>query len=115
MFIALYAVLIYLLCVLILPEQIGDYDGYRGYFYLRGQWFFALLALMFVVDLMDTLLKGREHYSRHAAPYKVRAGIYVVLSLIGIKLKRPWFHAFFAMFAIAYEAVFILLMYRTLS
>lgn len=41
LFIALYAVLIYLLCVLILPEQIGEYQGFRDYFYSRGQWFFC--------------------------------------------------------------------------
>lgn len=114
-FIALYAVLIYLLCVMILPEQIGDYEGYRGYFYLRGQWFFALLALMFVVDQVDTLMKGRDYYLRHAVPFSVRAVIFIALSLIAIKVKRPWFHACFVVFAIVYEAAFILLMYRTLS
>jgi hypothetical protein len=45
LFVALYAVLLYLLCVLILPEQIGEYhDGFREYFYARGQWFFAALG-----------------------------------------------------------------------
>jgi len=102
--------------VLILPEQIGEYhDDFREYFYSRGQWFFAVLALMIVVDLLDTLLKGRGYYSRHAMPYNVRAGIYFVLSLLAIKVKRPWFHAFFAIFVLVYEVGFILLMYRTLS
>lgn len=115
LFIALYAVLVYLLCVLILPEQIGEYhDGYRDYFYSRGQWFFAVLALMFAVDLVDTLLKGHDYYSRHAVSYDVRAGLYIALSLVAIKLKRPWFHAFFVIFALVYEVGFILMLYRTL-
>jgi len=114
MFIALYAVLIYLLCVLILPEQIGEYNGYRDYFYSRGQWFFSVLAVMIVVDLADTLLKGRDYYNRHPVSFDIRTGIYLALSLAAIKVKRPWFHAFFAIFAIVYEVGFILLMYRTL-
>jgi hypothetical protein len=115
LFIALYAVLIYLLCVLILPDQIGDYDGYRGYYYSRGHWFFALLTLMFIVDPLDTLMKGKDYYSRHAMAYNVRSAAYLLLSLIAIKYKRPWFHAFFVIFATVYEIGFILLMYRTLA
>jgi len=115
LFIALYAVLIYLLCVLIFPDQIGEYDGYRGYFYSRGQWFFAVLALTIVVDLGDTLLKGSAYYHRHEMTYNIRAALYLVLSLLAIKIKRPWFHVFFAVFAVAYEVGYILLMYRTLS
>jgi hypothetical protein len=36
-FIALYAVVLHLLCVLVLPDEVGDYDGYRGYSYSRGK------------------------------------------------------------------------------
>jgi hypothetical protein len=70
---------------------------------------------MFVVDVMDTLLKGREYYSRHALAYDVRAAIYFALCLLAIKIRRPWFHAFFAVFAVVYETAYILLMYRSLS
>jgi hypothetical protein len=115
LFIALYAVLIYLLCVLILPREISEYDGYRDYFYSRGQWFFAVLALTIFVDLGDTMLKGRDYYSRHAVSYDIRATLYFILSLIAIKFKRPWFHAFFAVFALIYEVGFILMLYRTLG
>jgi hypothetical protein len=43
-FVALYAVLLYLLCTLFFPEQIGEYDGFKGYYYSRRQWIFALMA-----------------------------------------------------------------------
>lgn len=42
------------------------------------------------------------------------AGVYFVLSLIAIGFKRPRFHAFFAVLALAYEVGYILIMYRTL-
>jgi hypothetical protein len=47
-FVALYAVLLYLLCTLFFPEQIGEYDGFKGYYYSRRQWIFALMAALFV-------------------------------------------------------------------
>jgi hypothetical protein len=115
LFVALYAVIIYLLCVLILPEQISDYNGFRDYYYARGRWFFALLAVMFVIDLADTLLKGKQYYYRHAIPFDLRTGLYLGLCLIAIPVKKPWFHAFFAVFALVSEVTFILLMYRTLG
>ena len=38
-FIAIYAVILYLLCAMILPSDIDEYEGYRVYYYSRGQWF----------------------------------------------------------------------------
>jgi hypothetical protein len=115
LFVALYAIILYLLCVLILPEELSDYNGFRDYFYSKCQWFFALMAIMVVIDVADTLLKGHQYYQRHALPYSIRAGIFVTLSLIATRVRRRWFHAAFAIFALVYEVVFILLMYRTLG
>src|SRR5271165_5648653 len=39
----------------------------------------------------------------------------VLLYLLAILIKRPWFHAAFAIFALLYEIAFILEMYRTIG
>lgn len=114
-FVALYAVLMYLLCTLMVPEQIGEYDGFKGYFYSRRQWIFALLAMLFVADVVDTLLKGRGYFNQLGLAYEIRNSAYVALSLLAIAIKRPWFHAAFAVFALVYEIGFILEMYRTIG
>jgi hypothetical protein len=49
-FIALYAVLLFLLCVLFFPEEMADYTGFKDYFYSRRQWIFALMTLLFLAD-----------------------------------------------------------------
>ncbi len=63
----------------------------------------------------DTIIKGHDYYYRHQLAYNSRAAAYVLLCLIAIKVRRPWFHAAFAVFALAYEIAFILEMYRTIG
>jgi hypothetical protein len=114
-FIALYAVLLYLLCSLFFPHEIGDYDGFRGYFYSRRRWIFGLMALLFVVDIADTLIKGPGYIHQLGLAYQIRTCAYVLLCLIAIKVKSSWFHAGFAVFALFYEIAFILKLYRTIG
>jgi hypothetical protein len=56
-FLAMYAVVLYLLCVLLFPEEMGDYEGFKAYFYSRRQWIFSLMTILFVADIADTLIK----------------------------------------------------------
>ena len=72
------------------------------------------MAVMFLVDLVDTLIKGSAYYGRLAMLYNVRALVYLVLCLIAAKRRQPAFHPFFAIFAIISAAVFITVNYRTL-
>lgn len=50
LFMALYALLLYLACALIFPEQLDEYAGYCGYFYSRRHWFFGTLPSIYVID-----------------------------------------------------------------
>jgi hypothetical protein len=58
LFVIFYAGLYFLLCTLLFPDSMEEYTGYRDYFISRRKWFFGILALVHVVDVMDTLLKG---------------------------------------------------------
>ena len=44
LFIALYAVLMYLLCTLMYPVTMTDYQGFVDYFYSRQGWIFGLFS-----------------------------------------------------------------------
>lgn len=57
-FIAMYAVVLFLLCVLFFPEQMADYDGFKTYFYSRRQWIFSLMTILFVADIVDTFIRA---------------------------------------------------------
>jgi hypothetical protein len=114
-FVAMYAVLLYLLCALLFPEEMSDYDGFESYFYSRRKWIFALLAALFAVDVLDTAIKGTAYLHTLGILYYVRTVAYIALSLVAIKTTNRKFHATFAVLGTAYELVFIFMLYRTLD
>jgi hypothetical protein len=114
-FIAMYAVLLFLLCVLLFPEEMGDYDGFKAYFYSRRQWIFSLMTILFVADIADTLIKGSSYLHELGPVYYVRTGLSIVLSAAAIKIKHQRFHAGFAIFATVFEVVLILRYYMTMG
>jgi hypothetical protein len=114
-FVAVYAILLYLLCSLFFPDQIGEYDGFKGYYYSRHQWIFGVMALLFVADIADGFIKGRDYFTRLGAAYAIRTATYLVLSLIAIRIRKPWFHAAFAIVAVIYEIAYILERYWTMG
>ena len=63
-FVIFYASLFYFLCALLFPDDMKDYAGFQDYFMSRRQWFFGILALINVVDILDTLLKGRAYFEQ---------------------------------------------------
>jgi hypothetical protein len=60
-FIAMYAVLLFLLCVLLFPEEMKDYDDFKSYFYSHHRWIFSLITVLFIADFADTLIKGSAY------------------------------------------------------
>ena len=98
-FIAIYAVMLFFLCVLFFPEEMADYEGFKDYFYSRRQWIFALMTLLFVADIADTFIKGSEYVRSLGVFFYVRTALYIVLSAVGIKVKSEKYHAAFAVFA----------------
>ncbi len=87
LFIALYAVLLFLLCVLLFPEEMTDYDSFRAYFYSRRRWIFGLMTILFVADFADTLIKGGA-YVRALGPLYYLRTIFYCLQLSGHQ-NRP--------------------------
>jgi len=61
MFLILYAVLLFLVCVILFPNDFADGRSYREYYYGRRRWFFGLWLGVLTVDTIDTMLKGGEY------------------------------------------------------
>lgn len=75
LFIIFYAVTLFLLCALLFPDSMLDYTSYEDFFYSRRAWFFGLLAASYLLDVVDTLLKGPEHFARFGVEYFPHAGV----------------------------------------
>jgi hypothetical protein len=114
-FLIAYTVLLYFLCALLFPDDVEEYGGYEEYFISRRKWFFGLLGLTFVFDLVDTLLKGSEHFERYGIEYLVRTPIAVALCAAAMAIANRTFHAALVAASLAYQASWILRLFRTLE
>jgi hypothetical protein len=57
-FLVLYGILLYLLCALLFPNGLEQYERFKDYFYSRRKWFFGVMATMFIIDFRH-LHEGR--------------------------------------------------------
>jgi hypothetical protein len=111
LFIVFYVILYYVLCVLIFPDDVSDYESFEEYFYSRKKWFFSVLSLVFAADFIDTFLKGKQYVQHLLWEYPVRNIVHIILCLIAIKISNKRFHAILVILFIIYELSFILRVY----
>jgi hypothetical protein len=71
-FVLVYAMLFAAIASLLFPDNMDDYTGFADYFQSRHKWFYGLLAGMFLIDLVDTAIKGREHFISLGVEYPIR-------------------------------------------
>jgi hypothetical protein len=112
-FVLAYASLYYFLACLLFPDDLSDYDGFRDFFLSRRKWFFGLLALTFLADVLDTAIKGEAYLARLGWEYPVRCAAYVVLCGVAMATRNGRFHAVFAGANLVYQVSYILRLYET--
>lgn len=98
-----YAVVLYLLAALLFPDNISEYAGYEDFFIRRRRWFFGLLAVTFLLDIVDTLIKGVERWSQLSGDYLVQVPIGLALCLVGSMTARRSVQLALAIVHITYQ------------
>lgn len=102
-FLIVYAITLYLLAALLFPDNIDEYGGYEAYLIRRRYWFFGLLAATFVLDMIDTMIKGEAHWSRLVVDYVLQVPFGLALCAIACASKRPRVHLALVLAHIAYQ------------
>ena len=115
LFIILYGVLLYLICALLWPDDVNEYDGFRGYFFSRKAWFFGFLSTLWFFDYVDTLIKGRAVLSSLGWEYEIRLILFLGCSLWAMRSKNMAFHRTFVTLGTLYQLSYILRQYFTVS
>jgi hypothetical protein len=111
-FVVAYIIMYYVLCTLLFPDDMSEYGSFENYFYSRKNWFFGLLALTFVIDIFDTLLKGKDYTHRLMWEYPVRNTLHFVLCFVAMKASNRKFHFVLVILFIVYELSWILRLYN---
>lgn len=102
-----YAVLYFVMCAVLFPDDIAEYAGYRDYFLSRRRWFFGMLAASMVFDAIDSVLKGREHFAALGIEYQVRLVAFGALALAAAVTRNERFHLAFAIGGLLYQLSWI--------
>ncbi|MGO4739004.1 hypothetical protein AB4099_20830 [Bosea sp. 2KB_26] len=102
-----YAIVLYLLAALLFPDNVAEYAGYEDFFINRRRWFFGLMAASFVLDMVDTLIKGPERWSLLSGDYVIQVPIGLALCLIGCVFAQFRVQIAIAAVHIAYQAYWV--------
>lgn len=111
LFLISFCCLFFFLCVLIFPTTIEDYGGYEEYFISRRRWFFGMLAVTYVVDFLDTLLKGKPYLAALGWEYPARNAVYIVVCIVAAWTANRRFHAVFVSAGLIYQITWIFRLY----
>lgn len=107
LFLILYAVALFLLAALLSPDNIAEYDGYEDFFLKRRHWFFGLFAATFVLDTVDTLIKGEAYWNRFGAEYFIQVPLGLALCAIAIRSADRRVHLVAVLLHLAYQVYWI--------
>jgi hypothetical protein len=102
-----YAVTLFLLAALLFPDKLDDYDGYEDFFLKRRHWFFAIFGLTFLLDVIDTLVKGEPYFDTLGIGYLVQVPIGLALAAIAIWTANRRYHLGLVVIHLAYQAWWI--------
>ena len=103
LFVLFFALLIYMLCALLFPQDLEGYSGYEDYFMTRRSWFLGLLVVYFLVDLGDTWLKGADYFHSLGIEYPVTQGVMIAGCLVGIATANRLYHAGFVVIMLLFQ------------
>ena len=107
-----YAVTLFLLAALLFPDKLDDYDGYEDFFLKRRHWFFGIFGLTFVLDIVDTLVKGEPYFDTLGIGYLIQVPIGVALCAVAIWTTNRRYHLGLVVIHLAYQALWIVLLFN---
>jgi hypothetical protein len=103
-FLILYSITLFALCALLFPDNLAEYDGYEDFFLKRRRWFFSIFGLTFLLDVVDTLIKGAPYFDTLGLVYIVQIPFGLAFSAIALWTANRRFHLGFVLLQLLYQA-----------
>ena len=100
---------LYLASALLFPnEQEGERIlSWREHYFNHRRGFFLLIAANFGIDLIDSSLKGWEHFRSLGPLYFTSMGMFFALGVIAAFTRSAWYHSAFAVFYFVYNGAML--------
>jgi hypothetical protein len=115
LFVISYCSLFFMLAAMLFPDNIREYASYEDYLLHRRRWFFGLIALINVMDIVDTQLKGAVRWHALGIAYPIHVAILLVVTAIGVATTNKRVQRIMAPAALVYQIGYFSHMYFTLT
>jgi hypothetical protein len=114
-FLIAYCTALFMLCVLLFPDDIKEYDGYEDFFMSRRAWFFGFFGATVIFDIFDSSLKGWDYLTTFDLEYAIQVPVSLALCGVAIYSKNRRFQLIFAIVQILYQLSWVIRLFRTVS
>lgn len=115
LFLISFACLFAFVASMLFPSSMSEYKGYEDYFQSRRKSFYSMFAVLAVVDLVDTAIKGLDHFRALGIDYPIQQAALIVLSLIAIFVPSKIYQGVFVAVALIYKVIWIFRLYGVLG
>src|SRR5262249_12969413 len=102
LFVISYCSLYFVLSALIFPEDESMKGGYDDYLIERRYWIFGLIAVITLMDMIDTSLKGAERWEALGIAYPIKTAVMLVIAGLGMILINKRAHLVLGLAALVY-------------
>lgn len=108
-FLIVFAGVFVVLAAMLFPDHIHEYNGYRGYFLARKKWFYSTLLVLFVMDVVDTLIKGPVYYQEYYSwDYPARQAVLIIGTAGALFIQSEKYQKAFLTVALLVQVVWII-------
>lgn len=115
LFIMTYAITLFLMAALLSPDNISEYTGYEDFFLKRRHWFFGILAATFLLDTIDTFIKGQSHWNQFDWSYFSQVPLGLLLCIWAWRSTDRRAHMAIVAIHIAHQAFLITRYFSTVG
>jgi len=114
-FLISFACLFAFVASMLFPSSMDEYEGYEDYFQSRRKTFYSMFTVLATVDLLDTAIKGFDHFHALGIEYPIQQVIFVLLSMIAIFTPSKAYQGAFVCAALLYKTLWIYRLYGVLD
>jgi hypothetical protein len=114
-FLVAYSSLYFLLARMLFPVDMRGHDTYEANLIERRVWFFTLVALITLLDVYDTSLKGASRWRMLGEAYPAHTVTMLAIAGVGIWRRERRVHLALALLAAVYQTVYLATEYFTLD